>query len=763
MPATRHGGKTIVALSLDKGFGHPVPIADIDAEEKRPPLERADVRALALLTVTGAIVSGLWWVNATVVFDDVGFPPAFSGLVQRRGWFGALITIFCLDFPTEYRSYGLSRVIQFLLWSVGAASATAYAAIITLSQLATALVLYRLLTVLRSDRIAALAVGLLWLLSPLLATSCFHHYSYLILPAQIMIVGSYVLVTVTDDGRRSILAVGLGAALGLTGELHFLAVPLVLILVARASDGRLPRRTALVAITSMVVTVAAHYAVWKIFVADPTRRARFAPTWGPDVAYWQHRIFVAVRSVVRSLIEQLDELAGPDVVGLAIVAVATGALVFAGLTWASRAGGQATRDETPERSPLKLAVVLLAVSCAYLAVFVTVVVFADAVPQTMPRRYGFVPLTLALAVGCLVVAAAARGRIETIAMYSVVLGLVGALFLRHQAIVLPAARATDSRLSDEIGKALKPGPGKGVLFFWASDKEFPRVVMDGRDRGPAMRRATSAELAQAKYGTAWPTAIDAIWTLRAPYACAIERVRADGKLGVVCPPWMMKPEAPDGSQAVIVANLGFEEYDPAGRHARVFPDYGAFAPYFFAKKLVREPFRVAGSPVDEFTIDLGRVDAVPAAALGSMRDKKFADVLEPNKDWVENYGLISGQDQVYTNLGLGSALAYYRTNRHGAFTYGVVLRAPTTVEVSLDVWEQWGHRPGGRPFELDVSWDGTSWASVGTIDPALVNGPRPFSVVLTRRDAKLIQLRFKPAAGAKDVPVAQGLRIRRLT
>jgi hypothetical protein len=158
-----------------------------------------DYRAIFVLIVAGMIVSVAWFFNATLVYDDIFFPDYLSGLVTELGWFKALIKLFCLDMPNEYRTYGLSRVIQFMLWSLGGASVSVYTLFISLSQLITVLVLYALLVCFRVDRLIALSLGLMWLFSPFIWTSCFHHYSYLILPAQLTIIACYFLTTVTEQ------------------------------------------------------------------------------------------------------------------------------------------------------------------------------------------------------------------------------------------------------------------------------------------------------------------------------------------------------------------------------------------------------------------------------------------------------------------------------------------------------------------------------------------------------------------------------------
>jgi hypothetical protein len=213
---------------------------------------------------------------------------------------------------------------------------------------------------------------------------------------------------------------------------------------------------------------------------------------------------------------------------------------------------------------------------------------------------------------------------------------------------------------------------------------------------------------------------------------------------------------------IVVANLGFDALDPIGKNIRVFESFDTFAPHFFGCRINRDPLTPGTISLDEFAIDMGRPSGVSEDDVAGMPDKKYAEVVgSMSRDWVENYGLLSGQDAVFSHPNISRNLAYYRTNRHGAFTYGVSFRNAGAVEISLDFWEQWGRQPGERVFNLEVSWDGTTWATIGPIDPAFINGQKPFAIILTKHSPKLFQFRMTPAIATKDIPLIQGVRIRR--
>lgn len=128
--------------------------------------------------------------------------------------------------------------------------------------------------------------------------------------------------------------------------------------------------------------------------------------------------------------------------------------------------------------------------------------------------------------------------------------------------------------------------------------------------------------------------------------------------------------------------------------------------------------------------------------------------------WVANYGLESGLDGVHEHPDFGAAHDFFRTNRHGAFTYRVDFKVPTRIEANFDFWEQWGRSPGQRVFDLEVTWDGVTWSRVSRVDPAALNGGKPFSIVISRANVSMMRFRLLPVKD--DIPMLQGLRLRKL-
>lgn len=727
--------------------------------ELKKKIRDVDFRATCVLMLAGFFVVVSWSFNTTLVYDDIGFYRSFPQIVERIGWFKALIKIFCLDLPTEYRSYGLSRVIQFLIWSLGGGSALVYSLFISLFQIATALALYSLLVSLRFERLDALAFGLIWLISPFIGTSCFHHFSYLILPVSFAIVGVYFLFKATDDKKRFV-AVLLGFLLALTGELHLIAIPAVIVLMALASGNRLNIRVSLFVISTMLLTIVTHYLIWSNFAADNMNRHRFTfNLFHHDMDYWIYRILVAVRGVGFSIEEQIGDIVGQDYNWFIGATVLSSFVVFIGLRAVIKE--VIYLDDIPRRSTLSLAGFLFIASCLYLLWFITVVVLTDAVPSTMPRRYGYIPLTVLLASITLAISSSFPQRKQNkLILLSVILGAIVTLFVRYQFYVLPETNEVDDRLSKMIVNELLKDPSKGVLIFHSSQDIFSPLVMDGATPGPAKRNVISAEVSQAKYGTYLPAYLNITNLFGAPFTCYVKNIRRDGKLTPECPPRFADPGVINTSKAIIVANLGFDEYDPLGKNVRVFKSYTDFEPFFFSKQIVRGVDWV-GMSSDVIAIDLGQT--IQNANIDTvLQDKNFNDSAKiPIKSWLINYGLISGEDGKYIHPSVAINSDYYRSNRYGNFDYGFKL-TESDVVIDLDFWELWGRKSGDRIFDVQVSWNDGAWVSLGNVDPALINGTQPFSIRLSHQNTHSFKFRLSAISGTKDVPFIQGLRITRI-
>lgn len=313
---------------------------------------------------------------------------------------------------------------------------------------------------------------------------------------------------------------------------------------------------------------------------------------------------------------------------------------------------------------------------------------------------------------------------------------------------------------------------KGVLFYVSANSQYQRASVVSNSPGPMVVGLSGegrAELLESPFNVIWTTSEFTTNLLGFSYIgvpnSTIEagKIECSGYDNRSCPKHSEKIYPED---VIVVANLGFDSNDPLGRNVSVFKSFSEFEPYFFGRGIRRGCPQIEDACTNEFIVDLGSVERNPPKTLGVMQDKKFSEPIEfssinshPKMTWISNYGLLEGQDSVFSNQIISGVLSYYRTNRHGVFTYGVTFQDAGMVEISLDFQEQWLHLPGDRVFELEVSWDGVAWVSLGKIDLVSLNQNKPVSLVLTKRNPKIFQFRMKPVAGSPDIPVIQGLRI----
>ena len=87
-----------------------------------------------------------------------------------------------------------------------------YSLTIAVSQVGSAFGILHLARERGVDERVSLTVATIWLISPFSINWCFHHYSYEILPFQIIIMSCFVLGRITAAPYRYIVAVLLGFA-----------------------------------------------------------------------------------------------------------------------------------------------------------------------------------------------------------------------------------------------------------------------------------------------------------------------------------------------------------------------------------------------------------------------------------------------------------------------------------------------------------------------------------------------------------------------
>ena len=685
-------------------------------------LEKSDCRALFILALVGFFVAVSWWRNATLVYDDVILTKdsesfGFQYIVARDGWFRALLHYLVLDLPDQYRTFGFSRAFQFLLWTFGVASASSYSLIISLLQVLSALAFYSTLQRLKFDRLFALLAGLIWLMSSFVWTSCFHHYSYTILPFQLAIIGAYFLIRFFKSKKIDLIAILLGAMVGLTGELHLIAAPLVFIGIAVTVKRKSVFRSAILTVLSMFLAVLIHYSIWRIFEADMSLRHRFALNSSDSFEYWITLTAAALKSVCLSFSEPLIQLAVGNGFWL-ILATSIFMLVFLNIfLWVER-GSSKAQDNGSERNRWIFPFFLLVIASSYFLIFILVGILSNIIPTVMPRRYGAVPWTLVSIAVCLLLVLGISNRLYKQILASLFIGFVAALFVLHQWFLIPQIRQTNGSLSETIMK--KKGAGKGVLFFNASSLEFPRANIYPDSAGPSMQDSVGAELTQSIYGTYWPAEMQMTRIFGAPFACEIVASLDNEKLKIACPYGKVYKEI-KADDAIVVANLGFDKSDPFGRSVKVFKKFDDFKPYFFSRMIITDEDTSLKPKGDFFSINLD--ETLPKMENTTIfPNKEFeTQLVLDSGSWLKNYGWTN---QKSNNSELEYAFDFLESDLN------IYLDFEGSFEKQVD-----------KKFEVQISWNEGKWVSLGKIDPTQMNNGQPFSIRLSNFSVKKFQFR----------------------
>src|SRR5688572_18439262 len=192
---------------------------------------RSERAAVWLLAVVGLAFAAVHAWNAIPAYDDLYLPDRFSGFVAQYGHLRTAWILFTgMDLNWEYRTYGLARLLQFAMWRAVGAESPAYSLFIGLTQLGTGILLLRLALRHGLDMALACALAIVWVASPHAINWSFHHYAYLILPSQLLVLACYLMPTVGMSRWRWVFAAVAGAALGLTGEIHLVAAGCALLL-----------------------------------------------------------------------------------------------------------------------------------------------------------------------------------------------------------------------------------------------------------------------------------------------------------------------------------------------------------------------------------------------------------------------------------------------------------------------------------------------------------------------------------------------------
>jgi len=471
--------------------GKPLRFAPPVSIKARPRAFSRSTRNPAILVVVLAIAyCSLAALNSVLTFDDLWFVEHFAELLDREGPWQTLLTLWLsLDLGgMEYRLYGLSKIIHFGLWLLFGTHAWAYAVVIAASQLATGYGIFIMLRRMRFDSTRCAVAASIWVLSPFAVTSCFHYFSYEILPYQLTVACALILQLVPRTATVICLAL-LGTMIGWTGESHLVASPLILIAVVTgtAVPSSIMRRIALtsVPLAAMAIAVAAHRWIWSSFLGNYEGHVRFTFAL-PSASESISRFLGFLQSVLLGLATQLIEIITLGGIWSALVSILALGAVYYFWPRATSTGHMASPSRSVRRPPrtpapkreFVLIIGLLAIFAASLMIVCVLAVGTGKIDFEMPRRYGFVPYTLlAMLLGSLLTEPflmryiGARPAVVTCAA-------IAAVWLTLELICLPVVRTQDMQVWQSIRLAMSRTPRPAILFDACSTLPNPATVLD---------------------------------------------------------------------------------------------------------------------------------------------------------------------------------------------------------------------------------------------------------------------------------------------
>ena len=710
--------------------------------------------------------------SATVAYDDLFLPTHYANLTDAHGRLGAARMIFLGgDLTSEYRTYGLSRLAQYALWSFFGAVSLVYPLLIAMSQVGTAFLLLRCSQKAGVSETTSLTIASVWMMSPFAATWTFHHYSYLILPFQILIFGFFFFQRTAEFKHAYVVAFLLGFACALTGETQLpaaVALFLALILFSRFASCR---KAAWISAFAFVLSLGLHRMNWSLFIREKNLPQRFAfqlPQFTLESFFantWQ-----TIQWIWISAMQQIHEITG-DQLSLGVVVavlVATGFLICV-----ARGGSDVT---VPRSADLYAASLVLTLAAMSISIYVVMATLLGPGSFSMSRRYGYIALPLISIFLAILLGEFFNlltwpnfdgkriGHAISIFCFAVLAG-------QFYTVTMPTQRGINNQLTAEVLRARENGERSGekyktALFFVANDEKYSAGLGDGSTIGPLTDTVQRRELFESIWGIYWTANLYAVNFLGFRDSgmtshCRVSPLHSSNEL-LDCQsagPIPFAARSVPSEDVVVIANLGLEKFDPAGDKIKVFSSYADFEPNDFGRRIDRSILDFTRSADGEFFIDLGQSTPYPASDK-IVLDKKLSDPFDGRSSWIENYGFAQGENSVFKNPNIREELATYGTNRNGNFTYHVAFKETVNVEIGFDFWEQWGRSPGERLFNLEVSWDGKTWANVGTVDMAALNGNKPFSIILKKKSVRSFSFRTSSLDGTKDVPALQNVWLR---
>ena len=732
-----------------------------------PVLKRSTLVSIAL--VLGGLIVLANILNSTLMYDDGYLLKFFRLSLDRAGlWRTVPFVFFNLDIaPREYRLYGLSRLIHLLLWSFFGTHAWAYGGVIGTAQAASAWGIYRMLRRFHADAIQSGAVAIAWGFSFFANTTCFHHYSYLILPYDITIGCALILQKNHDQPKRwlwRLLAAAVCVAIAWTGEAHLLAAMAILVLVAAATPSAQTARQRWIdaAIPLAVIPAAAslHRWVWSKLVPVPADHPRYVFVM-PSRQQFVERSAEFLASLYKGAAVQIQAIftfAGPWIF------VVGALLALCALSYLWYRPGQ-LRDwwTSGERRNcgIVLSVPMVPILLASLAVLWALSVFTGQISPVMPRRYGYVPYSLMTVVVLVFLTDPWMRRRVGMIPALVACGAAVYPWVVLQLACLPVVRSQDGRVWAAARTAMAGKVDPCVLFIDAWDHpDMPGFQLGAGT--PGLRGSEFPEIFESPLMGYWWESQYADMVLGARYVGYRAVPEGPGRVRLYGNGLLMEESAliPTAS-LVVMADLGLNppRQDAGVGHIVSLTTWDAFQ-----SSVAAHPVAVESgwnglldlTPSEQSIIGLGE-ESGPSGGL--LPDKRFSDPPHEN-GVIENYGLESGADNVFPapSQQRPEPLAYFLSNRHGTFTYRLDFKDPRPKWVILDVLELWHLNAGERLMKVEAALDGR-WFLVGMIDPAAEAGRMPLRIKFPVAGVKSFQIRLSKALNESDIPFLNGIRV----
>jgi len=546
----------------------------------------AGVTALAIL---GIIVVLINISNATLVCDDVYAVQALPSIMEKQGFFHTLQTLFFnSDVRSEYRLFGLSRVFHFLLSLLFGAHAWPYAAVIAVSQTATALGIYWLLRRLDVDHFQSGALAVVWLLSPFSSTSAFWHYSYFILPYQLTVACALVLQRLHDRETHLFSSwhgavVVLCLAIAWTGETHLIAsvVFLGLVIIATPST-RLVRQRFLdlaVVVLTIFAAIAFHRWGWSVLSGGfDGRKLRYVFAI-PTLEEVRLRTAGFIQSLVNGAETQIVPIVAFAKGWALATALASGLVV--GLMWWCWWRDEAGNTASIQRRnwfDFRISVALLVILLASLAILWQLFVLSGWGIGAIFRRYGYIPYTIgAMTVVALLTAPPVRRRLRSFPGV-IACGIIVWLWLTLNFACLPVVRAQDKRMWSEVAACLAQKRDPSILFVsnW-NRPEMPGYELEGGT--PGLRGQSFPEIFESPLPAYWWESEYATAVVGAHYTGYQALPEADGRIRLFGTGSLRKSPVIIPSESLIVVvnpSLTPPLWNSDLSHIKVFTTWDAF-------------------------------------------------------------------------------------------------------------------------------------------------------------------------------------------